>query len=248
MFERHHSVAHALAGQSEKLLIIIGYGPRLRLLGRMHEIPERRLEKMSGGSVRVTDDMTAAASYFASAIELNNLLGALQALNVKCSGLYGSQGLICGDRHARVRYRDAGVLRIHDGDFSGRITTIAAEMIEKELGEVQCLVISPVMRDARSGRLLVCDADYASVEIASALAAESLAVVTDVPGFMVEGKVVREISADEIDQYLETATGGMKKKLNFIKAGLRKGLRKVVVGDTGLLLGETDNPSGTTFG
>lgn len=247
LFERHQPVARALARQSGKLLVIVGYGPRLRLLVGMHGIPERRLEKMSGGTVRVTDDLTAAASYFASSIELNALINALRMLNVKCTGLYGSQGLLCGERHARVRYRDGGVLRTYDRDQSGRITTIVGELIESELGNVECLVISPVLRDARSGQLLVCDADYAAVEIACSLKAELLTIVTDVPGYMVDSKVVHAVSAHQIDRCMETASGGMRKKLGFIKMGLKNGLRKVVVGNTDLLLGDTDN-CGTTFG
>jgi Acetylglutamate kinase len=247
LFEQQQSVALALANRRKKMLVIIGYGPRLRALGRLHGIPERRLQKMSGGAVRVTDDVTAAASYFASSIEMNRLLEALQAQNVRCSGVYGSQGFIWGERPARARYWDEGVLKSFDGDFSGRITKIATDAIEKELEEVECLVISPMLRDTLSGRLLICDADYAAVEIANALGAESLTIVTDVPGFKVDGEVVHGVAAEEIDQHIETATGGMKKKLAFIKSGLQRKLRKVVVGDATLLSDDAPQSLGTTF-
>jgi len=247
LFEQHQLVARTLASRGEKLLLIIGYGPRLRSLVRTHEIPERRLQKMSKGTARVTDDNTVAASYFAAAIELNRLLEALQALNMRCSGVYGSEGFIYGERPARVRYWDKGVLKVFDGDLSGRITRIATDAIEKELHDVQCLVIAPMLRDSFSGRLLVCDADYAAVEITNALAVESLTMVTDVSGFKVDGQIVRELAADELDQHIATTTGGMKKKLSFIKSGLQRGLRRVVVGDTNLLLDGTDHSSGTTF-
>lgn len=73
LFEHHKVVAQGLATWSGKLLVIIGYGLCLRLLSRMHGLPERQLQNMAGSWVWLTDDVNAAAAYFAASFELSHL-------------------------------------------------------------------------------------------------------------------------------------------------------------------------------
>jgi acetylglutamate kinase len=83
-------------------------------------------------------------------------------------------------------------------------------------------VISPVSRDGSdlAGGALNVNGDDAAAAIAIAMGAAELLLVADVAGVLCDGKVIPELTTDEVRQLLAdgTAAGGMRAKL---QAGLR---------------------------
>ena len=73
------------------------------------------------------------------------------------------------------------------------------------------------------------NADVVAAELASALNAEKLIFMSDVPGFLEQGKVVPELSGDQLKVRINRGevTGGMLPKLQAALNSLKNGVHKV---------------------
>ena len=102
-------------------------------------------------------------------------------------------------------------------------------------------VIAPLAA-SEEGFALNVDADRAAAMIASALHADTLVMLTAVPGLMRsfpdESTLIKHLSMEELDDALEFARDRMKKKVLGAKEALQGGVRQVVIAD-----GRIANPS-----
>jgi len=93
-------------------------------------------------------------------------------------------------------------------------------------------VVSPIgLGDDGEGYNI--NADTAAAEIAIALRADKLIYVTDVPGVLVLGELVSELTASEAKRRIEDGTirGGMVAKVKSILAALEGGVGSVHIID-----------------
>lgn len=132
--------------------------------------------------------------------------------------------------------KDAGLLRARklladDGRDLGRvgeITQVNTEFLDVLLSKKYVPVISPIgLGDDGEGYNI--NADTAAAEIAVALRADKLIYITDVPGVLVEGELVSELSASEARRRIEDGTirGGMVAKVKSILSALERGVSTV---------------------
>jgi acetylglutamate kinase len=78
------------------------------------------------------------------------------------------------------------------------------------------------------------NADDAAAVLAVALGAERLVFISDVPGVLVDGEVVRELSEREISRLNGHLSGGIVPKLQAAVLAARAGIR-VEVGKTSVI-------------
>ena len=85
------------------------------------------------------------------------------------------------------------------------------------------------------------DADRAAAEIAAALNADTLLLLTAVPGLMREfpdeGSLIKEITTAGLEKSIEYAQGRMKKKVLGASEALANGVKQVIIAD-----GRVENP------
>jgi [amino group carrier protein]-L-2-aminoadipate 6-kinase len=109
-------------------------------------------------------------------------------------------------------------------------------------------VIAPIASSV-DGEALNVDGDRAAAAIGAALAAETLLLLTNVPGllrnFPDETSLIHTIPRSEIEAYLPLAQGRMKKKILGAAEALSRGVRRVILADarvanpiTGALAGQ----------
>jgi acetylglutamate kinase len=95
-------------------------------------------------------------------------------------------------------------------------------------------VISPISRGvgATSSSALNVNGDDAAAAIAADVGADELLLIADVPGVMSDGRVVKELDAARAQQMLEddTATGGMRAKLQAALLAANAGVSRVRIG------------------
>lgn len=91
----------------------------------------------------------------------------------------------------------------------------------------------PVIAPLARGPLNV-NADDAAAVLAVALGADRLVFVSDVPGVLVEGEVVPQLSADDIRSLGDALSGGIVPKLQAAVSAAREGVR-VTVGGTAVV-------------
>ena len=92
------------------------------------------------------------------------------------------------------------------------------------------------------------DGDRAAAAIAAALGAETLLLLTNVPGllrhFPDESSLISHIPRAEIDDYLPVAEGRMKKKVLGASEALMGGVGRVILGDARRLTPVSDALAG----
>jgi acetylglutamate kinase len=95
-------------------------------------------------------------------------------------------------------------------------------------------VIAPLARFSKDGGPLNVNADDAAAVLAVALSADRLVFVSDVPGVLVEGEVVAQLSERDISNLNGHLTGGIVPKLQAALFAARGGVQ-VEVGRTSVI-------------
>jgi acetylglutamate/LysW-gamma-L-alpha-aminoadipate kinase len=168
------------------------------------------------------------------------LVALLQQQGVNALGLAGVDGrLLLAKRKSIVRsVTPEGRVQVLRDDYTGQIEQVNASLLQTLLGAGYTPVIAPLALSHEGERLNV-DGDRAAAAIAAALHAETLAIMTNVPGLLTDPTdpttIVSSISASHLDEYMHYAQGRMRKKLLGAQEALRGGVARVCIGSTSLL-------------
>ncbi len=215
-----------------------------------HDI--RMVTSPSSGMVsRYTDNETLRIYAMAVAGQLNTeLVAQLQQHGVNALGLAGIDGrLLVARRKSIVRsLTPEGRIQILRDDYTGQIEHVNSQLLTLLLNAGYTPVIAPLALSHEGERLNV-DGDRAAAAVAEALHAETLVLMTNVPGLLINKDdpttLVRAIPADQLDDYMQYAQGRMRKKMLGAQEALRGGVSRVCIGHEFLL--EVLNGSGTTI-
>jgi acetylglutamate/LysW-gamma-L-alpha-aminoadipate kinase len=127
-----------------------------------------------------------------------------------------------------------GKRKIIRDDYTGKIEMVNSELLMALLSMGYLPVIAPVAV-SQKGEALNVDADRAAAMVASALKAETLLLLTAVPGLMKnfpdESTLIRQLPQNQLSAALEAAQGRMKKKVLGAEEALQGGVGKVIIAD-----------------
>lgn len=208
------------------------------LAGRLN-VPPRTIQSPSGYVSRYTDPETLEVYTLAAVGQMNTqIVGKLQSLGVNAVGLSGQDGkLLLAKRKDAVRAIDptTGRQRIIRDDFTGRIDSVNDGLLHLLLDAGYTPVLAPLAMGAEFERLNV-DGDRAAAQVAGALKAETLVILTNVPGLMAnfpdESSLIRHIPASGVERAIEIAGGRMKKKVLAAQEALAFGVQRIVLADS----------------
>jgi acetylglutamate kinase len=133
--------------------------------------------------------------------------------------------------------------------YVGDIISVNSGVISNMIGEGHIPVISPIGMDS-DGDSLNINADVAAGELAKALNATKMIVLTYVDGILdKEGKLIRQLNITEAEKLIEkgVVTGGMIPKLESCIKALSEGVERVHIVKAGehAILGELLTKEGT---
>lgn len=224
----------------QRVVLLHGGSDLTNTLSEQLGHPMRMITSPSGMTSRYTDSETLRIFAMAVAGQINTeLVAALQQQGVNAFGLAGIDGrLLVARRKAVVRsVSPEGRVQILRDDYTGQIEQVNAALLETLLDAGYTPVIAPLALSYEGERLNV-DGDRAAAAVAAALHAESLAIMTNVPGLLADvqdaGSLIRTIPAEQLDQYMEYARGRMRKKLLGAQEALRGGVARVYIGNQSL--------------
>jgi acetylglutamate/LysW-gamma-L-alpha-aminoadipate kinase len=165
----------------------------------------------------------------------------LHRLGVNAFGLCGLDGrLLQATRKDSIQSIENGKRKIIRDDYTGKIEMVNRELLQMLLNAGYLPVIAPVAVSEK-GEALNVDADRAAAMVASALQAETLILLTAVPGLMKnfpdESTLIRQLPQSGLAVASEAAQGRMKKKVLGAEEALKGGVRRVVIAD-----GRIQNP------
>ena len=234
--------AAQLLKQGRRFVFVHGGSAEANRLGEALGMPPKMITSPSGYTSRYTDRKTLEIFLMAVNGKVNSLLTEqLQKLKVNAFGLCGLDGkLIQATRKDAIQSMERGKRKIIRADYTGKIETVNSELLFMLLNAGHLPVIAPVAVSSM-GEALNVDADRAAAMVASALKAETLILLTAVPGLMRnfpdESTVIRQLPQSQLSAASEAAQGRMKKKVLGAEEALKGGVSRVIIAD-----GRIQNP------
>jgi acetylglutamate/LysW-gamma-L-alpha-aminoadipate kinase len=222
------------AGQ--RLVLVHGGSNETNLLAERLGHPPRFVTSPSGYTSRYTDRATLEIFVMAVAGKVNKLIvERLQRLGINAVGLAGLDGRVLeGQRKAVIRIVEDGKQKILRDDWTGTIERVNADLLRLLLDAGYLPVVAPIAASAQ-GEAVNVDGDRAAAALAEGLAAETLLLLSNVPGllrsFPDEASLIARIPRGSVEEYLPVAQGRMKKKVLGATEALAGGVGRVILGD-----------------
>jgi acetylglutamate/LysW-gamma-L-alpha-aminoadipate kinase len=226
-----------LVQQGEQVVLVHGGSHETNVISEKLGHPPRFVTSVSGHVSRYTDRETLEIFAMVTAGRINKLLvECLQQLGVNAIGLSGLDGrLLEGKRKGTLRIVENGKCKVLRGDYSGKIERVNFELLRTLLAAGYVPVVAP-LAVSYQGEALNVDGDRVAAAIGSALKAQTLIILSNVPGllrrFPDESTLIPHIPLAEATEHLHRyAQGRMKKKLLGAIEALHDGVEQVVIAD-----------------
>ncbi|MEN6408597.1 MAG: [LysW]-aminoadipate kinase [Anaerolineaceae bacterium] len=232
----------SLAQQGQKMVLVHGGSAEANALGEALGTPPRFITSPSGYTSRYTDRKTLEVFIMAVNGKVNTLLvEQLQSMGVNALGLSGVDGrLLQAARKEAIQSVENGKRKMIRDDYTGKIEHVNADLLQTLLAGGYVPVVAP-MAVSPAGEALNVDADRAAAMVAAALKAETLILLTAVPGLMKnfpdESTLIHQMTVNQLPAALELAQGRMKKKVLGAEEALNGGVSRVIIAD-----GRVQNP------
>ncbi len=138
------------------------------------------------------------------------------------------------ERKSAVQSVENGKRKVIRDDYTGKIKAVNANTLEMLLEYGYLPVVAPLAL-SNAGEALNIDGDRAAAEIASALQADTLIMLTAVPGLMRdfpdESTLIRTLPRHQLEEAMGYAEGRMKKKILGAQEALACGVGRVIIAD-----------------
>ncbi len=219
-----------------KLVLVHGGNAETNRVAEALGHPPRFVSSPSGFTSRYTDRATLEIFEMVYCGKINKgIVERLQRRGVNAVGLSGLDGRLLEGRHKKtVRSVENDKVMILRGDHTGTVERVNHQLLTLLLDNGYLPVISPPAISTEGVAINV-DGDRAAAAIATTLGAETLLLLSNVPGLLArfpdEASLVSLIDADDVEQFVEVAAGRMKKKVLGAAEAVRGGVGQVVLGD-----------------
>lgn len=209
------------------VVVIHGGACLVNQLMEKMDIRPRFLTHPGGFTSRYTDEETLKVYVMGMMLANKMLVAKLNSVGIEAIGMSGAdQGVVMARRKERVIVVDErGRQRVVDGGYTGRITSVRAELLKPP----PVKVLAPIAM-SEEGLLLNVDSDQLAYAVASALRADVLIMLSDVMGVLLGGELVRRISPGEAKELLKSPEirGGMRRKVVLAVEAAEAGIRVII--------------------
>lgn len=219
-----------------KLILIHGGSSETNSIAERLGHPPRFVTSPSGYTSRYTDRQTLEIFEMIYCGKINKgIVEKLQTLGVNAVGLSGLDGRIFQGRHKdTVRVVESGKVKVLRGDHTGTVDTVNTHLLALLLDNGYLPVLTPPGA-SYAGAAINVDGDRAAAAVASAMNAETLLLLSNVPGLLSrypdEQSLIPRIPAADVSNYLDYAKDRMKKKVLGAAEAVAGGVGRVVLAD-----------------
>ncbi|MBE2182922.1 MAG: [LysW]-aminoadipate kinase [Anaerolineae bacterium] len=222
--------------QGERWIVVHGASDAANTLGERMGVPPQMIATPGGHSSRYTNPETLEIYCAAAGLVNTRVTAVLGYFGMQAAGLSGVSVLRAG-RKTAIRGLVNGRQVIIRDDYSGALEPLSDGAIRTLQALLQAgviPVISPVALGFDGERLNV-DGDLVAALIAGGLRADTLVILSNVPGLLREvgqpDSLITNFSANELDHYANFAQGRMKKKLIAAKRALEASVNRIILAD-----------------
>src|SRR5256885_86203 len=235
-----HEIAQCVA-EGQRIVVLHGGSDLTNTLSEQLGHPVRMITSPGGMVSRYTDRETLCIYAMAVVGQINTeLVACFQQQGVNALGLAGVNGrLLLARRKSIVRsLTPEGRQQILRDDYTGQVEQVNDALLWQLLDAGYTPVIAPLAL-SREGERLNVDGDRAAAAVAVALQADTLVIMTNVPGLLSDPgdntTLIPTIPADHLADYMQYARGRMRKKMLGAQEALQGGVPRVCIGSTSLL-------------
>jgi acetylglutamate/LysW-gamma-L-alpha-aminoadipate kinase len=193
--------------------------------------PPRFVMSPRGFRSRYTDKETAEIFTMVMAGKINKeIISALQKAGVQAVGLSGLDGgaVRATRKEQIIVINEQGRKVLMDGGYTGQIENVNDGLLHLLVDHDYMPVISAVAMGEEAEPLNV-DGDRMAANVASALKADKLILLTDVDGIVMEGKCVERLSSFEAKELQDKIGPGMSTKIYAAQEAIRGGVVEVII-------------------
>ena len=225
-----------LVQRGERVILVHGASHETNLLSTALGKPPRFVTSISGVESRYTDRETLEIFCMAYAGKMNKLfVERLQQLGVNAVGLSGVDGRsLEGERKAAIKVIEHGKRKVLRDDCTGRVEQINTALLTLLLEHGYTPVLCPPAISYES-EIINVDGDRAAAVLAAAFKADTLVILSNVPGLLRDvndaSSLVRRIDRAHLSSYMDFAQGRMKHKMMGVAEALAQGVGTVILGD-----------------
>lgn len=213
------------------------------LLQEMKEIRDYLFVLVHGGGKEVT----AVSEKFGFAAEFRNgvritspgemdvvdmvLGGKINIDLVRQAGVYGHRAVGLGGSDSRTFVSQVMTVEDRPDNRTGKVVQTNPELVMHLLQGGYLPILHSTSTDFK-GQGLNVNADEAALEVAAALKAHRLVYISDIPGVLKEGSVIKTIDRARSEAEISSGviSGGMIPKINSSLDGVDRGIEAVVIG------------------
>jgi len=224
-----------LARQGAPRIVVHGGSDETTRLQAALNRPARFVTSPSGHTSRRTDRETLEAFAMATGLVNRRLVEGLLSRGRRAFGVSGLDGrLLEGPRKSAVRAVVDGRTHILRDEWTGNPKHADGNLLREFLRLGLLPVIAPLAASPR-GEMLNVDGDRAAARIAGAVGAETMVILTNVPGLLAdardESSLIGHVPESELERAEAAAEGRMRKKVLGAREALAGGVRRVVIAD-----------------
>jgi len=230
-----------LAHAGHRWVLVHGGSHETNVVAAQLGHPPQFITSVSGFTSRRTDRRALEIFEMVYCGKVNKgIVERLQRRGVNAVGLSGLDGrLLEGPRKKALRIVDpeTGRRRVIRDDLTGKVERVNAGLLRLLLDAGYWPVISPPA-SSYEGEAVNVDGDRAAAAITAALGADTLLILSNVPGllrnFPDERSLIRHVPAEGLEEAMGYAEGRMRIKLLGAGEALKAGVQRVVLGDSRL--------------
>jgi acetylglutamate/LysW-gamma-L-alpha-aminoadipate kinase len=226
----------ALWQGGERLVLVHGGSHLTNQVAEALGHPPRFVTSVSGFTSRRTDRRTLEIFEMVYCGQVNKgIVERLQARGVNALGLSGLDGrLLEGPRKDALRIIENGRRLVLRDDYTGKVEKVNTALLNLLLEHGYLPVVSPPAL-SYAGEAINVDGDRAAAAIATALGAQALVILSNVPGllrnFPDESSLIRHIPKDRVEEAMAFAEGRMKMKVLGAAEAVAAGVGRVIFAD-----------------
>lgn len=212
-------------------VIVHGGGDTVTRVAEQLNIPQKFITSPEGIKSRFTDEQTIEVYTMVMGGKINKkIVRDLQRTGIPAVGISGlDAGILHASRKNRIISQEpGGKRRVIEGGYTGRIEKVDQTFLQTVLSEKYLPVIAPIALGTDYEPLNI-DGDRAAAQIAGALKADALVLLTDVEHVKINNQAIVRWTADQAKQNLPNIGSGMNTKVQAAIEALSQGVRRVVI-------------------
>jgi len=197
--------------------------------------PPLMITSKSGYVSRRTDRQTLEIFNMVYCGKMNKMIvEKLQKLGINAIGLSGIDGKLMIGKRKNITIVENGKKKILRDDYTGKVEYVNVDLLKLLISSGYLPVLTPPALSYEQEAINV-DGDRASAVIASALNADALIILSNIPGLLMnvndESSLIKEITKEDSEKAMLIAQGRMKKKVLGAFEALENGVNKVIFSD-----------------